>query len=314
MKRIDERDVMFARMARKPGSAAYEEYYGRNPERQLSDDELRKMPPMGDETAKFYDPMDSLLVDATFGFLGDIKGLVDGPSPSAVKLEESAEVFTARLKEIAALYGAKLTGVAAYDERYYYSHRGRMDAHYGERLDVGLPYTFVFAVEMDPELLACAPRVKESIAVTKGYLDAAMVGMVLTYWIKRMGYEARNHMDGNYLMVMPLAAKAAGLGDIGRHGLLITEAYGPRVRLGAVTTDLPLVVDKPAAFHISEFCETCGACARFCPSKAINAGARAEIDGELRWQIDQEKCYGKWQVLGSDCGLCLVKCPVGVRE
>lgn len=216
MKRIDERDVMFARMARKPGTAAYEEYYGRNPEKQLSDDELRKVPPMGDETAMFYDPLDSLLVDATFGFLGDIKGLVDGPSASAVKVEESAEVFTARLKEIAALYGAKLTGVAAYDERYYYSHRGRMDAHYGERLD-------------------------------------------------------------------------------------------------AVTTDLPLVVDAPAAFQVSEFCETCGVCARFCPSKAINAGTRGKIDGELRWQIDQEKCYGKWQALGSDCGLCLVKCPVGVR-
>ena len=313
MRRIDERDVMFARMARRAGTVAYEEFYGRRPELRAGDDVLRMKGPMGDERAKFYEPLGSALVDGCFGFLGDIKGLVDGPERAAVKVVAEGSLFTDKIKEVAALYGAKVSGVAAYDAGYYYSHRGRMDAHYGEVVSGGLPYTFVFAVAMDPELIQTAPRVTESVAVTKGYIDAAVIGMVLTYWIKGMGYEARNHMDGNYLMVMPLAAKAAGLGDIGRHGLLITEDYGPRVRLGAVSTDLPLLVDGPSAFSVAEFCETCGVCAQFCPAKAIDAGARSEVDGVARWlPVIQEKCFGKWQEFGSDCGLCLARCPVGL--
>jgi ferredoxin len=311
MKQIDERDVMFARMARKPGSPEYDEYYGRNPQKKEGDDLLRMKPPMGDETAKFFAPHDSALVDASFQFLSDIKGLVDGPSKANVKVIGTAEDFTSRLKAVAALYGARLTGVAEYDAHYYYSHRGRQDGDYGDAVYCALPYTFVFAVEMDRELIETAPKVTQSIAVTKGYIDAAVVGMVLTYWIKQMGYEARNHMDGNYLMVMPLAARAAGLGDIGRHGLLITKEFGSRVRLGAVTTDLPLVVDGVADFSVSAFCETCGVCARFCPAKAIDSGERKLVDGVLRWQIEQEKCYGKWQSFGSDCGICVARCPFG---
>ena len=39
--RVDERDVMFARMARTPGTAAYAKYDGRHPERRAADDHLR---------------------------------------------------------------------------------------------------------------------------------------------------------------------------------------------------------------------------------------------------------------------------------
>jgi epoxyqueuosine reductase QueG len=124
-----------------------------------------------------------------------------------------------------------------------------------------LPYNFVFAVEMDMPYISKAPFIPESIAVTKGYVDAAIIGMIVTYYIKSLGYEARNHMDGNYLMVMPLAAKAAGFGDIGRHGLLITPEYGPRIRLGAVTTSMPLVPDAISEFNVKEFCYLCGKCA-----------------------------------------------------
>ncbi|RKX78985.1 MAG: hypothetical protein DRZ90_09340 [Spirochaetes bacterium] len=39
-------------------------------------------------------------------------------------------------------------------------------------------------------------------------------------------------------MVLPPSAAAAGLGEIGRHGLLVTKNYGSRVRISAVTTNL----------------------------------------------------------------------------
>ena len=116
-------------------------------------------------------------------------------------------------------------------------------------------------------------------------------------------------MDGNYLMVLPLAAKKAGLGDIGRHGLLITEEYGPRIRLGAVSKDLPLVIDEKSDFSVLDFCQECKKCISTCPGKAIPEEKIVDQNGINRWQIRQEEFYRKWRMLGADCGICLAACP-----
>ena len=309
MARIDERDVVFSRVTRTEGTKEYNDYYSRNPQKKEFDDALRAMPPMNGNTTKFFHSLNSPMVDAAFGFLSDIRGLVDGPDSADRKVEALPEEFTDKLKGLASLYGAKLTGVALLDESYYYTHRGRTDQVYGERVEPHLPYTFVFAVETDMDYINTAPTLSQSIEVTRGYVDAAIIGMILLYYIRSMGYRARNHMDGNYLMVMPLAARAAGLGDIGRHGLLVTPEYGSRIRLGAVTTDMPLVADKRSPLNIREFCESCGRCALLCPSKAISAESPGIIDGVERWQTNQEQCFKKWMEFGTDCGICVASCP-----
>jgi len=55
------------------------------------------------------------------------------------------------------------------------------------------------------------------------------------------------------------AATRAGLGWIGKCGLLITRAYGPAVRLGSVLTDAPLETGTPTEVSI------CGICINVCP-------------------------------------------------
>lgn len=306
--RIDERDIMFSRMARQAGTPAYDDYYERHPEHLETDERLRQMPQLCGVGTTTYDPLNSPMVGAAFHFLDDIKHLADGPPASAEQTEGTPEQFTSRVKGLAAHYGAVLSGVARLDASYYYSHRGRQEASYGEPLNPEHSYTFVYAVEMEEALVHTAPLLPQSLAVTKGYVDAAVIGMVLTYYIKSLGYDARAHVDGNYLMVMPLAAKAAGLGDVGRHGLLVTERYGPRVRLGAVTTNLPLIADGPSDFDLQVFCELCGKCAKSCLAQAIPNGNKTDA----YWQIKQESCYEKWRVLGTDCGVCLSACPFSV--
>lgn len=309
MARIDERNIMFSRISRVEGTNQYNDYYKEHPENKEFDDRLRSLPPMNGDQTKYFDPLNSPIVDSTFEFLADIKGLVDGGQQAKQKVVATPAVFTEKLQGLAALYGAKLTGVAELDESYYYSIRGRNDQVYGEKVEPKLPYTFVFAVEMDPAYINTAPALSQSIAVTKGYLDAAIIGMMLAYYIKSLGYEARNHMDGNYLLVMPLAAKAAGLGDLGRHGLLVTSEFGSRIRLGAVTTDLPLIKSEASLFQVRDFCEQCGRCAGICPARAIAKEPAQMINGVKRWQIKQELCFEKWLEFGTDCGLCMASCP-----
>ena len=63
------------------------------------------------------------------------------------------------------------------------------------------------------------------------YLQGTMIAATLAGYCSRLGYPARAHVDGNYRVLATAAAVDAGLGEIGRLGLLITPTHGPRVRL-----------------------------------------------------------------------------------
>jgi epoxyqueuosine reductase QueG len=105
-------------------------------------------------------------------------------------------------------------------------------------------------------------------------------------------------------------ARDAGLGEIGRMGLLMTPELGPRVRLGVVTTDLPLIPDQRGDdLSAIDFCRMCKKCAENCPSRSISFGDRQEIDGALRWRIDSDACFRYWNLIGTDCGRCMAVCP-----
>ena len=111
------------------------------------------------------------------------------------------------------------------------------------------------------------------------------------------------HIDGESEIALPPAAVAAGLGEIGRHGLLVMKKFGSRVRLSAVTTDLPLPFDEPVLIEkegLADFCVRCGKCSLECPANAIPVGHDS---------VDHEACFGAWKRFGTDCGICLAVCP-----
>lgn len=308
MKRIDERDTMFARMSYKKGSYEYKDYYSRNPAKKEVDDELRSMPDIcGEGTATFH-PLHSPIVNAGFRFLSDINKHAEGQVKEN-RVLVAPEEMTKKIKKLAKYFGAVLVGVAETENYHYYICRGRNSEAYGRKIDKFHKYGIVFAVEMDKDMVNRAPQLEETIEVTKGYINVAVAGMWLSYYIRELGYDARNHMDGNYLVVAPLIAEDAGLGEIGRNGILLTKEYGPRIRLGVVTTDMPLMADGKEEFGIKEFCRICKKCAGACLGKAIPRDDIREIDGEERWQVVQEKCYGVWRRVGTDCGVCLSTCP-----
>ncbi|GAA0719883.1 reductive dehalogenase domain-containing protein [Clostridium malenominatum] len=308
MKRIDERDTMFSRMNYAEGEFPYEDYYSKNPDKLEVDKEIRQKPNLCGPGTMSYNPINSPIAVASFKFLGDIMHLSEGEA-NGVKTPLDKKIATKRLKGLATLYGASLVGTLKMKDYHYYSHRGRHKEVYGEEVNNLLPYGLVFAVEMDKEMINRAPQISEIIETSKGYVNASIIGMVLSYYIRELGYNARNHMDANYLTVAPLVAQDAGLGQIGRNGILTTKEYGSRVRLGIVTTDLELLEDSPIDFGLEDFCNLCGNCAITCPGKSIPKGQQKDIDGSFRWQINQESCYDRWRSLGTDCGICINSCP-----
>jgi reductive dehalogenase len=162
---------------------------------------------------------------------------------------------------------------------------------------------------MSQALIAAAPHTPTSIASMVNYARGAFIAAQLAAFIANLGYSATaNHLRHYDALLVPLAVDA-GLGELGRLGYLITRAFGPRVRLGAVTTDLPLVPDRPVDLGVADFCRICRKCAACCPSGSIPAGRRTPVNGILRWKLNAETCFDYWGKIGTGCNICMRVCP-----
>ena len=308
MKRVDERDTMFARASYIKGSKSYEDYYKRNPDKKSIDDSLRSRPNLCSEGTMTYNELNSPLASCAFDFLGDIKHLSNGPV-NPVQIKGNTKTITKKIKGLAEKYGAKIVGITQLEDYHFYTHRGRHEECYGEEVNCSHKYAIVFAVEMDKDMINRGPMLPEVVETSKCYVDAAIIGMIVSYYLRSIGYEAINHMDANYLLMPVLVAKDAGLGEIGRNTILTTKEYGSRIRLGVVTTNLELESDKPISFGLEDFCKLCKNCALTCPTNSISLESDKYLSDEPNWVIEQETCYAKWRYLGTDCGMCISSCP-----
>ncbi len=125
--------------------------------------------------------------------------------------------------------------------------------------------------------------------------------------------ENRKYISRLYpLFTHKIAATSAGIGWIGRNGLLISPEYGPRLSLATVLTDAPLQPDPPIEFSK---CGECMLCVEYCPSGALTGKnwSRRRPFIEL---VKLENCSSHKKrsraVAGKpNCGLCINICPYG---
>jgi epoxyqueuosine reductase len=167
---------------------------------------------------------------------------------------------------------------------------------------------------MDVDLTRTVPSALSGSATGLGYSYDALTLLTLAQYIRNLGYRAYASMNDSSLAI-PLAVQA-GLGEVGRHSLLITEEYGPRLRLGRIHTDMPLVHSTPKRFGVKAFCDICNRCATACPPQAISVGApsdkvynRSNLVGVVKWTVDAEKCFKFWANQNTDCSICIRVCP-----
>ena len=307
--RVDERDVMFARADYRPGTSQYDDYYRMKPEKKEIDDKIRLLAELLSSGGQYFDPIRSEYVASLFGLEEQLVTLVDGPvGPDEQQIDPKEG--SAILKRLALHLGAAEVGIARLNPHWVYSHVGRGPEQWGAEIKNDHPYVIAFSVEMAYSQVQEAPLIGISEETALQYLHAQRISIVLAHYIRRLGYQARAHVSGsNYQIMLPPVAYDAGLGELGRLGYLISPKFGARIRLGAVTTEIPLVADKPIQFGVQDFCEKCRKCAENCPPGAIPTGSRTMVRGVEKWQLGIEKCYHYWRVIGTDCGLCMKVCP-----
>ncbi len=306
--RIDERDIMFSRDKLEVGTPRFEQYYRDNPDKREADDRFRAEPGLLSKGARNYNPFAFSAADASFTTVEQLRPLAEGQVAEERVVADPAGMTTL-LKRWAVKLGALEVGVTELRDYHKYTVVGRGD-DYGQKVVLNHAFAIAFTVEMDKRMLDSAPFGPIAMESSQQYLASGAIAIQLAEFIRRLGYPARAHIDGNYRVVCPLVARDAGLGEIGRMGLLMTPDLGPRVRIAAVTTDLPLVPDDRNRDHsVIEFCRECKKCAHACPANAITFDDRTDVEGVSRWQIDSEACFTLWCKLGTDCGRCVKVCP-----
>ncbi len=261
-----------------------------------------------------------------FSWEGDISFAEDwyGYKLREIKYKiKDIEEFTNKIKKAAQFYGASLVGITQIDERWVYKSSARkIDNYHLKSLPLNIPQeinrVIVLVIEMDAVALSTTPTLIASAANGLGYSKVAFSLACLGELIRNLGYQALQCGNDTALSI-PLAIDA-GLGALGRNGLLITPQYGSRVRIGKIFTDLPLVVDEPdVAFiaKISSICQNCFKCAEACENKAISFESYPVFNGESisnnsgvkKYYVSPEKCFDFWVENNSDCSTCITACP-----
>jgi len=307
-KQIDERDSMFSRRELKPGSERFEKYYENNPEKKKADDDFRKKPGLLSAKALHYHALGFAAAEGSFHTVGHFSQHVTGPVAEEQK-EIDPNLLTQFLKNWSRKLGALDFGVCELQKHHWYSLKGRGE-EYDEPITPGHNYGIAITVEMLKEMVDTGPEAGMVMESGQQYLESGRIAMQIAGFLRELGHDARAHIDGNYRVVCPLVAREAGLGEIGRMGLLMNPMHGPRVRIAVVTTNVPLRVSKSRRdASVEHFCKICKKCAHICPSHSISFEPYQIIDGVKRWQIDSESCFNYWCIAGTDCGQCMRVCP-----
>lgn len=305
----DERDVIFARWRYKPGTDIYKKYYSEHPELEKIDNEIRRKPLLFENGGKFYDPVIAAAGFREFNKLSHMSTMADGDT-APDKKDIDPEKTTIKLKQMILALGAYSSGVAPLNPSHIYTHVGRGPEPWGKKIELNHTHAIAFAVEMDYYAIRSSPSMATVLETGRRYVEGAIISITMARIIRSLGYSARAHIEGsNYQAVLPPIAEEAGLGEIGRIGILMTENLGPRIRLGLVTTDMPLIPDKQVVFGALEFCEKCKKCADACPSGALPKNGKVSWRGTEMWRMNPEACYRTWRSFGTDCAICVSVCP-----
>lgn len=218
-----------------------------------------------------------------------------------IKTETSAQFwkeFESKVKE----KGIDLVGYAPVDERFIFYN-----------LEVYGKNAIVLGMEMKWEEIKTAPSVRVEIECFRVYYELGEITIKMAEYLKSLDYKSEAHHPFGGKLLFPPHAVAAGLGIMGRNGLVITPEFGPRQRWGIITTDADIPkLDKPNFIDMEEFCKNCGACIKNCKGAAAYEVPIEREDGRIT-HIDRSKCI--LSIMENNyCSYCLRICPHGIPK
>jgi len=226
---------------------------------------------------------------------------------------DDPEVLAREVKRAAISYGAAEAGITEVDWKWIYE-KSRSGEPVG--LDSDYNHAIVVLVPVDPAPTSKSPGFPAARESAVSYSRMAFIVSCMAEFIRRLGFRA--WPAGNDTGISIPLAMDAGLGRLGRNGLLVNPDLGACLKICKIFTDMELAEDQPLDPPLLENCRTCKLCSEACEVDAISKNTEptyetrcpANNSGILRWPVDGYKCYQFWVENGSDCSTCIAACPL----
>ena len=213
--------------------------------------------------------------------------------------EASGEEVTDLIKDRARQLGYIEVGFTTYDARYEYKHK---------RGFTELPTAICLAYEQDFEPTQTIPSVDAEIVHMSVYRTQATAGLELGNFIRSLGYRAHViHSNDATGPMIPMFV-AAGLGQLGACGYLLTPHEGNRNRLMMITTDAKVTNDEPVDYGIHAFCQVCQVCVNRCPGRAL-VKEKVWWRGAEKNKLIYDRCRPV-MARYEGCAVCMKVCPI----
>jgi epoxyqueuosine reductase len=198
--------------------------------------------------------------------------------------------------------GIDLIGFAPIDENLIFEedHIGGIEVLYQNAIVLGM--------EMNYDAIDTAPEPPAGVESMNIYAELGEATNKLADFIRSKGFRAiACHPLGGPILYPAMAVKA-GLGKIGKQGLLITKKFGPRQRLSLISINAtPLPEGIHETIDIEQYCKKCKRCVNLCPVNAIYDEQIVKENGIIT-RIDGEKCI-EYFYETNGCSVCIKECP-----
>lgn len=213
----------------------------------------------------------------------------------------TCEDVTEVIREKARQLGYGEVGFTRNDLHYVYQSRKA-------QLRKDLPHAICLALEQDYDKTQTIPSLNAETAHFGTYEMQGPRVQELTAFIRSLGY--RTQVSGptwQYGPMIPMFV-AAGLGQLGANGQLLSPHFGSRARLQIVFTDAKVTYDQPIDYGIHQFCQVCQVCVQRCPGRALMA-EKVWYRGVEKNKLVFKRCRPVMaRYLG--CGICMKVCPI----
>ena len=235
-----------------------------------------------------------VLMGSIRGILKGFKEIMKNPSSPKTTIPDNK---LQELQDFILSLGIGMIGYCKLPPQYIFQNKGILYKN-----------CIVLIMEMNKEKIDKAPSYDTFHEVHRTYRDLGIATNKIASYLRKNGFGAHPvHPLGGAVLTPPLA-KIAGLGWQGRHGMIITPKYGPRMRIATVFTtieNLPSPIDNPHGW-IEDWCKRCGLCIRKCPTSAIKEISIKRSGGLLN-HIETEKCF-PYFVENHGCSVCIKEC------
>jgi ferredoxin len=252
-----------------------------------------------EETAnyrRYHDEVSEPLIHAA-AVSGDLE-----PTATPVAGKDITEDIRLKAREL----GFGEVGFTKYDRRHTYISKRRW---------AKFEHAICLALEQDYVQTQSLPSMDAEFAHFGTYEIEGAIALDLADYIRSLGYHAQVHSpNDNSAVYIPMFV-AAGLGQLGANGQLLSPHFGSRARLAIITTDAPITYDQPIDYGIHQFCQVCQVCVNRCPGRAI-VNEKVWWRGVEKNKLIYERCRPV-MARYDGCAVCMKTCPIqrfGMKE